>query len=91
MKHRTLRLVAYSMAVIAWILLVCGIAASIIIAVKAATSMAQITFLLGGLLATAINTVLLLATSKLIYLFLSVEEHLEEISNNLKKTGSVSN
>ncbi|GEM_PF-1837768 len=85
MKHRTLRIVAYTLSVLAIIFLICGIVASIIIAVKAATPMAQVTFLLVGFIVTAINAMLLLGASKLIYLFLSFEEHLGQINRALKQ------
>jgi len=87
MKHRTLRLVAYSLTVLAWIFLGCGVIASIIIAIKAATPMTQIVFLIGGFLITALNGVLLLAGSKLIYLFLSIDEHLEHLSEYFTNSG----
>ncbi len=85
MKHRTLSIVAHVLNVLAWTILLFGVVASIIIAVKAATPMAQIVFLLGGFVITALNSALLLGASKLIYLFLSIEEHLDNISKNLKK------
>ena len=86
MKHHTLRIVAYSFGVLAWVILATGIVVSIIIAIKAATPLAQVTFLIGGLIVTALNTIFLLGSSKLIYLFLDIDCHLAQISENLSKS-----
>jgi hypothetical protein len=85
MKNRTLNIVAYCLNILAWAILVCGVVISIIVGVKAATPMAQVTFLLGGFVLTALNTVLLLGASKLIYLLVRINDNLEQIRDSLKK------
>ncbi|MDD4635803.1 MAG: hypothetical protein WC231_02620 [Dehalococcoidales bacterium] len=85
MKNRTLHIVAYSLTILAWAILVCGVVASIIVGVKAATPLAQITFLLGGFVLSALNTALLLGASKLIYLLINIDQNLEKIQDSLKQ------
>ncbi|MDD3265168.1 MAG: hypothetical protein PHH02_04545 [Dehalococcoidales bacterium] len=85
MKHRTLHIIAYSLSILAWAILVCGVIASIIVGIKAATPLAQVTFLLGGLIISALNATLLLGASKLIYLFIDINHNLEDIRDSLKQ------
>jgi hypothetical protein len=62
-----------------------GVVASLVVGIKAATPLAKVTFLLGGFVISALNTALLLGASKLIYLFTSIEQSLEQIRDHLKK------
>ena len=80
MKYQSLPIIASSLSVLTWVVIVVGVISSILLGIRAATLLASITFLLGGLLATAISALMLLATSRLIYLFLDMEEHLSEIA-----------
>ena len=59
--------------------------ASIILGIASTTIIAKVGFLLGGLVFTAVNVQILLAASKLIYLFIEIEEDLSEIDTLLRK------
>ncbi len=85
MKHQTLRIVAYCLGVLAWLVLLVGIIISIIIGIGSAVLIAKVGFTLGGLVLTAISMLILLAASKLIYLFIEIEEDLSEIKDIVKK------
>jgi hypothetical protein len=85
MKHQTLRIVAYCLGVLAWLVILVGVIASIIIGIASATVIAKVGFLLGGLVLTAITVLILLAASKLIYLFIEIEEDLSEIKDIVKE------
>jgi hypothetical protein len=85
MKNRTLHIIAYSLNILAWAILVFGVVASLVVGIKAATPLAKVTFLLGGFVISALNAALLLGASKLIYLFTSIEQSLEQIRDHLKK------
>ena len=62
-----------------------GVLSSISLGIRASALMPAITILAGGLVATAINALLLLAASKFIYLFIDVEEDLSRIAALLGK------
>jgi len=62
-----------------------GVLSSISLGIRASALMPAITILVGGLVATAINALLLLAASKFIYLFIDVEEDLSRIAALLGK------
>jgi hypothetical protein len=83
MKHQTLRIIAYCISVLAWLLVIAGIVFSIIIGMAAATVFTRIAFTLGGLVITAIIAASLLAASKLIYLLIDMEDDLNEIRCSL--------
>ena len=85
MKHQTLRIVAYCLGVLAWLVVLVGVIVSIIIGIASATLIAKVGFLLGGLVLTAISMLILLAASKLIYLLIDIEDDLSEIATFLKK------
>jgi len=85
MKHQTLRIVAYSLGVLAWLLIIVGIIFSIIIGIAATMVVARVAFVLGGLVITAILAASLLACSRLIYLLIEIEEDLSEIKTCLKE------
>jgi hypothetical protein len=80
MKHQTLRIIASLLGKLAWLVAAAGIIISIIIGVAAATVATKIGILLGGLVLTAVNTLMLLTASKLVYLFIGIEESLERIA-----------
>jgi hypothetical protein len=85
MKYQSLLLIASGTKILAWIAVVVGILSSIRLGITATTPLASITLLLGGLLATAMATLLLLATSKFIHLFVDMRRDLREIADSLKK------
>ena len=85
MKHQTLRIVAYSLGVLAWLLILVGIIFSIIIGIAAATVIARVAFVLGGLVMTAILAASLLAASRLIYLLIAMGDDLNEIKGIIKE------
>jgi hypothetical protein len=85
MKNQTLRIIAYCLGILAWIMLVIGIGFTIIIGMAAATAIARIAFVLGGLVMTAIIATSLLACSKLIYLFINIGDNLGEIKTTIKE------
>ena len=85
MKNQTLRIVAYCLGALTWLVLAIGIAVTVIIGMAAATTAARIGFVLGGLVLTAIFAVSLLACSRLVYLLIAIEEDLSEIKNCLKE------
>lgn len=62
-----------------------GVVASIFIGIGAVTVVAKIAFLLGGLVLTAIYALMLLVASRLIYLFIDIEEDLREIADFVKQ------
>ena len=65
-------------------MVVVGVFMSIRLGIIATTLTAAVTFLLGGLVLTAISACFLMATSKLIYLFIDMEEELSEIARLLE-------
>ena len=84
MKHQTLRIVAYSLGVLAWLLIIVGIVFTIIIGIAAATVIARVAFVLGGLVLTAVSAAGLLAASKMIYLLTDMGDDLKEMKAILK-------
>lgn len=62
-----------------------GVLSSISLGIRTSALMPAITILVGGLVATAIYALLLLAASKFIYLFIDVEEDLSRIAALLGK------
>jgi hypothetical protein len=85
MRHQTLRIAAYCLGVLAWVVAIIGVAVSIIIGIGAATFIARVSFLLGGLVAAAISALVMLAASRLIYLLIDIEEDLSQIIGLLGK------
>ena len=85
MKHQTLRIIACCLGVLAWLLILVGIIFSIIIGIAAATVIARVAFVLGGLVITAILAASLLAASRLIYLLIDIEDDLSEIAGIVKE------
>ena len=85
MRHQMLRVIAYSLGALAWIVIIAGIAVSIIIGIGAATVLTRIGFLVAGFMVTAVYTLLLLAASRLIYLLIDINDNLSQIVTLEKK------
>ena len=85
MKHQSLRIAASCLSILAWLSAVAGIVITIIIGIGSATVIAKVSFLLGGFALTAICVLMLLTASKLIYLFIDMEDNLSEIADILKE------
>ena len=85
MKYQTLNIIAASFNILAWIVVALGIFSSILLGIRASTISASIYFLIGGFLVTAIITLLLLANSKLIHLFIDMEENLDRLAKRGEK------
>ncbi len=62
-----------------------GVLSSIYLGIIATTCLTRIGFLLGGLLVTAIFTLMLLAIAKFIHLFVDMQKDLSEIAGALKR------
>ncbi len=84
MKYQTLRWVAGCLGVLVWVVVVVGVIASVGIGIAAATLVSKIGLLLGGLAITAIYALILLVTSKFVYLFIDIEQSLSEIVTFIK-------
>ena len=85
MKYQSLILIASCTKILAWVVVALGIISSILLGIRAATILASVTFLLGGFLITAIATLMLLAISRFIYLFVDMQQDLNEIAALTKK------
>ncbi len=85
MKYQTLRIAAFCITVLVWVVVAAGVAASVMVGIGAVTAVAKIAFLLGGLVLTAIYALVLLVAAKLIYLFIDIEENLSEIIDIVKQ------
>ena len=85
MKYQTLRITASCLRILTWVVVAIGVISSILLGIRAATLQASISFLLGGFVFTAICALILLTSSKLIYLFIDIEEDLSEIAKSGKK------
>ncbi len=85
MKYQSLILIASCVKVLAWVVVAIGVVSSIYLGIIATTLPASISFLLGGLLVTAICTLMLLATSKFIHLFVDIQKDLSEIAGAIKR------
>jgi len=87
-KYQTLSIIASCLKVLTWVVVVLGVIMSIRLSIISATLTAAITFLIIGFVATTVIALILLALSKLIYLFMDVEEELREIASLLKREQS---
>ena len=85
MKYQSLLIIASGIRILAWIVVAIGIISSIRLGIIATTLPASISFLLGGLLVTALSTIMLLATSRFIHLFVDMQKNLSEISELIKR------
>ena len=82
MKHHTLRIAASLLTVIAWVIGVAEAVVSVLVGIGAATVLAKIGFVLGGFILSAFSVIMMLALSKLIYLFIDIEEDLAKIARS---------
>jgi hypothetical protein len=82
MKHQTLRIAASLLAVIAWVIGAAGAVVSVLVGMGAATVVAKIGFVLGGFIISALSVIMMLAVSRLIYLFIDIEEDLAKIAKS---------
>jgi hypothetical protein len=82
MKHQTLRIAASLLAVVAWVIGVAEAVVAVLIGIGAATVLAKIGFVLGGFIISAFSVIMMLAVSKLIYLFIDIEEDLAKIARS---------
>ena len=73
---------ASCLGILTWVVVVVGVIVSLIIGIGAASVVAKVSFLLGGFVLTAILGLMLLVTSKLIYLLIEIEEDLSRIADN---------
>ena len=78
-------LIASCTKVLAWVVVAIGVLSSVRLGIIATTLPTSISFLLGGFLVTAIFTLMLLATSKLIHLFVDIQKDLSEIAEAIKR------
>jgi len=85
MKYQSLILIASCTKILAWVVVAAGVISSILLGIRAATILASVTFLLGGFLITAIATLMLLAISRFIHLFVDMQQDLSEIAASIKK------
>lgn len=89
MKHKTLEVAANCLAVLAVLNVIAGIVVSVMVGIGASVPIAKIGFVVGGFIITAIFGIMLLALSRLLLLFISMDEHLAQIaaSSTKKETG----
>ena len=85
MKYQSLLQIASGIRILAWIVVLTGVISSIRLGIIATTLPASISFLLGGLLVTAISTIMLLASSRFIHLFVDMQKDLSEIAELIKR------
>ena len=85
MKYQSLILISSCTRILAWVVMAIGVLSSIYLGIIAITLPTSIGFLLGGLLVTAIFTLMLLATAKFIHLFVDMQKDLSEIAGALKR------
>ena len=85
MKYQALSITASCFKILTWVVVVLGVIMSIRLGIISATLTAAITFLVMGFVATAIGAAILMGISKLIYLFIDMEEELSEIARLVKK------
>ena len=85
MKYKTLLIIASCTKVLAWVAVAIGVFCSIYLGIIATTPLTSIGFLLGGFIVTAIFSLMLLATSKFIHLFVDIQKDLSDIASSLKR------
>jgi hypothetical protein len=85
MKHQTLRIAATLLAILAWVIGLAGAVVSVLVGIGAATVIAKIGFVLGGFIISAISVIMMLAASRLILLFIDIEEDLARIAKSTEK------
>ena len=84
MKYQTLRMIASCLKILTWVAVVVGVFLSVRLGIIATTLSSAIIFLLGGFFLTAVGALILMAASKIIYLFIDIEEELSEIARLVK-------
>lgn len=88
MKYFWLRFCAYSLTVLAILVAMAGIAASVIIGINMTTMIAKIIVAMAGFILTAISATILVAMAQLMLLFMRVEKEVIELAEGLRlKTG----
>jgi hypothetical protein len=85
MRHQSLRFTANLLYILTWVILVIGVAVSVLLGVFGSTLVSKAIFLLGGLVFTGVSVLMLFAISRLINLFIEIEEDLKQLTDNLKK------
>jgi len=85
MKNQTLKIIAYCLSILTWVILIIGIGFTVIIGMAAANTIARVAFVIGGLVMTAIIGASLLACSKLISLLIDIGDNLAEIKDVIKE------
>jgi len=85
MKYQSLILISSCTRILAWVVMAIGVLSSIYLGIIATTLPTAIGFLLGGLLVTAIFTLMLLATAKVMHLFVDMQKDLSEIAGLVKR------
>ena len=87
MKHQTLRMTAFFLAILAGLMALVGLAVTVVVGIGAASTIARIGFVLGGFFITAVSAMMLLVASRLIYLFINIEEDLHQILAATRREG----
>jgi hypothetical protein len=85
MKHQTLHIAATLLAVLAWVIGAAMAVVSVFVGIGAATVIAKIGFVLGGFIISAISVIMMLSVSRLILLFINIEEDLSRIAKSSEK------
>jgi hypothetical protein len=85
MKHRTLRLASMLLAILAWVIGAAIAVISVLVGIGAATVLTKIGFVLGGFIISAFSVIMMLAVSRLILLFIDIEEDLSRIAGKTDK------
>ena len=85
MKYQSLLLISFCTRVLAWVVMTIGVVSSVYLGIIATTLLTSVSFLLGGLLVTAIFTLMLLAAAKFIHLFVDMQKDLSEIAGAIKR------
>lgn len=85
MRHQSLRFTANFLYILTWVILGIGVAVSVLLGVFGSTLVSRVILLLGGLVFTGVSVLMLFAVSRLINLFIDIEEDLKRLTENLKK------
>jgi hypothetical protein len=68
----------------AWVVLGVGVVTSVLMGIAASTVMSKLGILLGGLAFTAVSTLMLIAASNILYLFIDIEQDLSDIKKSFE-------
>ena len=85
MRHQTLRFTASFLFVLTWVILAIGVAISVILGIASSTLISRVLFLVGGLVTTGVFVLGMFAVSRLINLFIEIEEDLRQLRDSFKK------